>query len=173
MRGYPHGTAWEIAPRLTEKKDVTAVLFSRPILEAGSLSDDQLTNTSYTFAQKLPKAKGDVYKGNVVMLIDENAISQSEHTCMFFEAATDVTFIGTPTTGANGDVTTMVLPGNLVVGFTGHDVRHADGRQLQRLGIQPHIKAEKTIRGIVDGKDEVLQMAVEYLQKHLNKQSIR
>jgi C-terminal processing protease CtpA/Prc len=173
MRGYPHGTAWEIAPRLTEKKDVTAALFLRPFLEAGSLSDDQLTNTSYSFAQKLPKAKGDVYKGKVVMLIDENAISQSEHTCMFFEAATEVTFIGTPTTGANGDVTTMVLPGNLVVGFTGHDVRHADGRQLQRLGIQPHIKAEKTIRGIVDGKDEVLQTAVEYLQTNLNKQSIR
>jgi hypothetical protein len=28
------------------------------------------------------------------------------------------------------------------IDFTGHDVRHADGRQLQRFGIQPHIKAE-------------------------------
>jgi C-terminal processing protease CtpA/Prc len=167
MRGYPHGTAWEIAPRLTEKKDVTAALFSRPILEAASLSEEQLTNTSYAFAQKLPKAKGDVYKGRVVMLINEEAISQSEHTCMFFESATDVTFIGTPTTGANGDVTTMVLPGSLVVSFTGHDVRHADGRQLQRLGIQPHVKSEPTIRGLVEGRDEVLETAVKYLREKL------
>ena len=165
MRGYPNGTAWEIAPRLTEKKNVNAALFSRPILEAGSLSDQELVNTSYGFTQKLPPAKGDVYKGKIIMLINEEAISQSEHTCLFFESATDVTFIGTPTTGANGDVTTMVLPGNLVVSFSGHSVRHADGRQLQRLGIQPHVKSAPTIRGVVSGRDEVLETAVEYLQK--------
>ena len=173
MRGYPHGTAWEIAPRLTEKKDVGAAMFSRPILEAGKLSDGDLSDTRYTFLQKLPKAKGDVYKGKVVMLINEDAISQSEHTCMFFEVATDVTFIGTPTTGANGDVTTMVLPGNLIVSFSGHDVRHADGRQLQRLGIQPHVKSAPTIRGIVEKRDEVLETAVKYLQEKLTKVSTR
>lgn len=171
MRGYPQGTAWEIAPRLTEKKDVSAALFSRPILEAASLSDEELTSTSFTFAQKLPKPKGDIYKGKVVMLINEDAISQAEHTCLFFESATDVTFVGSPTVGANGDVTTMVLPGNLVVGFSGHNVRHADGRQLQRLGIQPHIKSAPTIRGIIAGRDEVLETAVDYLQKNLNKTS--
>jgi C-terminal processing protease CtpA/Prc len=171
MRGYPHGTGWEIAPRLTEKKDVGAALFSRPILEAAKLSDGDLTDTRYTFMQRLPKAKGDVYKGKVVMLINEDAISQSEHTCMFFEVATDVTFIGTPTTGANGDVTTMVLPGNLVVSFSGHDVRHADGRQLQRLGIQPHVKSAPTVRGIVEKRDEVLETAVKYLQEKLIKVS--
>ena len=173
MRGYPQGTAWEIAPRLTVKKNVNAARFSRPILEAGVLSDEELTSTSYTFTQKLPPAKGDVYKGKVVMLINEEAISQSEHTCLFFESATDVTFIGTPTTGANGDITTMVLPGNLIVSFSGHSVRHADGRQLQRVGIQPHIKSAPTIRGIVSGRDEVLETAIEYLQKNLNKQTIR
>jgi hypothetical protein len=53
------------------------------------------------------------------MLIDEDAISQAEHTFMFFEAATDVTFIGAPTAGANGDVTNLVLPGNIRVNFSG------------------------------------------------------
>ena len=33
MRGYPNGTAWSIAPRLTEKKNVVAALFSRPLLK--------------------------------------------------------------------------------------------------------------------------------------------
>lgn len=98
------------------------------------------------------------------MLINEDAISQAEHTCLFFEAATDVTFIGTPTAGANGDITTMVLPGNLTVTFTGHNVRHADGRQLQRVGIQPTIKVAPTIRGLVEGRDEILEAAIKYLQ---------
>jgi len=165
MRGYPNGTAWSIAPRLTEKKNVAAALFSRPILQATDLTDSELADSArYSFAQKIPERQGDVYKGKVVVLINEDAISQAEHTCLFFEAATDVTFIGTPTAGANGDVTVMVLPGNLVVSFSGHDVRHADGRQLQRLGIQPTIKAAPTIRGLVDGRDEILEAAIKFLQ---------
>ena len=168
MRGYPNGTAWSIAPRLTEKKEVVAALFSRPFLEAPSMSDSEYAYVpEYSFAQKIPERKGDAYKGKVVMLINEDAISQSEHTCMFFEAATDVTFIGTPTAGANGDVTFMVLPGNLQVSFTGHNVRHADGRQLQRVGIQPTIKVAPTIRGSIEKRDEILERAIKYLQENL------
>jgi C-terminal processing protease CtpA/Prc len=171
MRGYPNGTAWTIAPRLTEKKNVVAALFSRPILEATSLGDSEVADSArYSFAQRIPERQGDVYKGKVVVLINEDAISQAEHTCMFLEAATDVTFIGTPTAGANGDVTFMVLPGNLSVSFSGHDVRHADGRQLQRVGIQPTIRVERTIRGLVDGRDELLDAAVKFLQ---GQQSLR
>jgi hypothetical protein len=58
-----------------------------------------------------------------------------------------------------------VLPGGIYVGFSGHDVRHADGRQLQRLGIQPHIKVEPTISGIRNGQDEVLERAIQFLQR--------
>lgn len=170
MRGYPNGTAWSIAPRLTEKRMPSAALFSRPLLEATGLSDTESAGSvNYSFTQKLPERKGDAYKGKVVMLINEDAISQAEHTCMFFEAATDVTFIGTPTTGANGDVTFMVLPGNLPVAFTGHNVRHADGRQLQRVGIQPSVRVAPTIRGVAAGQDEVLDRAVKYLQENLKK----
>lgn len=165
MRGYPNGTAWPIAPRLTDKGNVVAALFARPILEATNLTNSDVAETPrYSFSQKLPDPQGDIYKGKVVVLINEDAISQAEHTCMFFEAATDVTFIGTPTAGANGDVTFMVLPGNLAISFSGHDVRHADGRQLQRIGIQPTIKVAPTIRGLVDGRDEILEAAIKFLQ---------
>jgi C-terminal processing protease CtpA/Prc/predicted secreted protein len=170
MRGYPNGTAWPIAPRLSEKTRPVAALFSRPLLEATSLGDAESAGSiSYSFTQKLLERKGDAYKGKVVMLINEDAISQAEHTCMFFEAATDVTFIGTPTAGANGDVTFMVLPGNLPVAFTGHNVRHADGRQLQRLGIQPSVRVAPTIRGVAAGQDEVLDRAVKYLLENVKK----
>jgi C-terminal processing protease CtpA/Prc len=165
MRGYPNGTAWSIAPRLTAKGNVVAALFSRPILEATNLSNEELAETpSYSFSQRIPEPQGAVYKGKVVVLINEDAISQAEHTCLFLEAATDVTFIGMPTAGANGDVTFMVLPGNLSISFSGHDVRHADGRQLQRVGIQPTIKVAPTIRGVIDGRDEILDAAVKFLQ---------
>ena len=151
--------------RLTNKGNVVAALFSRPILEATNLTNPELADSaSYTFSQRIPDSEGDIYKGKVVVLINEDAISQAEHTCLFFEAATDVTFIGTPTAGANGDVTYMVLPGNLAVSFSGHNVRHADGRQLQRVGIQPTIKVAPTIRGLVEGRDEILDAAVKFLE---------
>jgi C-terminal processing protease CtpA/Prc len=71
-------------------------------------------------------------------------------------------FIGTPTAGANGDVTNMVLPGNIRVSLSGHDVRHADGRQLRRVGIQPSIRVEPTVADIRAGRDVVLEAAISY-----------
>jgi C-terminal processing protease CtpA/Prc len=73
-------------------------------------------------------------------------------------------FIGTPTAGANGDVTNFPVPGGFRVSFSGHDVRHADDRQLQRVGIQPHVRVAPTIAGIRGGRDEVLERALEYVK---------
>lgn len=165
MRGYPDQTAGEIASRLTNKTNITGALLSRPILMAINLGSTNFGESKFAFEQKLPERKGDVYQGKVVMLINEVTQSQAEHLCLFFEAATNVTFIGTPTAGTNGDVTDLVLPGKLTVIFSGHDVRHSDGRQLQRLGIQPTIKAAPTIEGIRKGKDEILDAAISYLGK--------
>jgi C-terminal processing protease CtpA/Prc len=160
MRGYPNGTAWPLAPRLAEKKAVTA-RFQRPEWHGPDTTEVAMLQ----FYQTVEPSEKWRYAGKVVVLINEEAISQAEHTCMYLEAATEVTFIGTPTNGANGDVTTTVLPGGITVNFTGHDVRHGDGRQLQRLGIQPHIRIEPTIAGIRNGRDEVLERAVEFLRK--------
>jgi len=55
------------------------------------------------------------------------------------------------------------MPGGITITFSGHDVRHADGRQLQRKGIQPDIRVEPTIEGLVAGKDEVLEAAITFL----------
>ena len=158
MRGYPNGTAWAIAPHLTHKR-VPAARFQRPEPH----TPDEDVSTTLQFVQYAEGGKGDIYKGKVVVLINEDAISQAEHTCLFIESCTPTTFIGTPTMGANGDVTNVILPGNILVNFTGHDVRHADGRQLQRVGIQPDIKVAPTIAGIRQGKDEILEAAVAHL----------
>jgi C-terminal processing protease CtpA/Prc len=50
-----------------------------------------------------------------------------------------------------------------VVNFTGQSVRHADGSQLQRVGIVPDVEAHPTMSGIRDGGDDVLQRAVAFL----------
>jgi C-terminal processing protease CtpA/Prc len=172
IRGYPKGTGWAIASRLAKKEMQVNALFSRPLLEAPGLGDPELPEfATRAFVQKLFRRDGAIYQGKAVGLINEDAISQAEHVCLFLEAATDVTFIGTPTMGANGNVTYTVLPGNLPVRFTGLNVRHADGRQLQRVGIQPNILVSPTIKGVAAGKDEILEAAVKFLDKTRQKKS--
>jgi C-terminal processing protease CtpA/Prc len=157
MRGYPKGTAWAIAPRINTKGAHEAAEFRRPIVGV-------LSPSPFRFLQPIPdRGEMPLYRGKTVMLIDERAISQSEHTGLFFEAANGTTFIGSPTMGANGDVTTLTVPGGIVISFSGHDVRHADGRQLQRVGLVPHIAVRPTIRGIREGRDELLEQARAFL----------
>jgi C-terminal processing protease CtpA/Prc len=99
-----------------------------------------------------------------VLLIDERTQSQAEHTGLFFEAANGTKFIGSPTLGANGDVTDLSVPGGIYASFTGQGVWDADGRQLQRVGLKPDIAVRPTLAGIRAGRDEVLEKAIEYLR---------
>jgi C-terminal processing protease CtpA/Prc len=163
MRGYPRGTAWSIAPRINTKGAKTGAVFRRAMVSG--LASFEESSSGFYFEQPLPTSEKPQYTGRTVMLIDDRAISQAEHTGLFFEAASGTTFVGTSTAGANGDVTGFFVPGGFRVSFTGHDVRHADGRQLQRLGLQPHVLVAPTIAGIRSGRDEVLERALAYLKE--------
>jgi C-terminal processing protease CtpA/Prc len=165
MRGYPNSTGMLIAARLAAADRTIVGTLCRIRL----LSGNDVEKAWAAYDQTLSSTTRPRYCGKVVMLINEQAISAAEHTCLLFAAATDVTFIGSPTMGANGDVTKVVLPGDLTVRFTGLEVRHADGRQLQRVGVQPHVRVEPTIRGLREGRDEVLEAAVAYLQRTIGK----
>lgn len=165
-RGYPHGTVYQIAPRLTEKTDVAVSLSKRvdpmsPDLPNGNSASSQVVET---FVGRLPRTDKWRYHGRTVLLIDERAISHAENTGLFFEAANGTKFIGSPTQGANGDVTNLSVPGGIYVSFSGAGAWHADGRQLQRVGLQPDIEVRPTLAGIRAGKDEVLDRAIEYLE---------
>jgi C-terminal processing protease CtpA/Prc len=163
MRGFPQGTFWAIAPRLAEESGIGAALFQRPFV----ITPGESPSTSYTFMQTILPTNNWHYKGKTVMLIDERTISQAEHTGLFFEAANGTKFIGSPTAGANGDITNITVPGGIFIMFTGQSVRHADGRQLQRIGLVPDIEVRPTIEGIQNGVDEVLEAAVEYLHREI------
>jgi len=163
MRGYPYGTAWSIAPRLTNADMPTAARFSRPI----ATTPDTTDRTELSFTQALPHTDKWRYLRPTVMLIDERTQSQAEHTGLFLEAANGTKFIGSPTAGANGDVTAVLLPGGLRMSFSGHSVRHADGQQLQRLGLVPTVPVGSTIAGVRAGRDEVLERALRYLERSL------
>ena len=112
------------------------------------MGPDTSEHTEFSFTQPLPHTDKPRYLRPTVMLINELTQSQAEHTGLFFEVANGTKFIGSPTAGANGDVTTVQLPGNAQMSFSGHAVRHADGRRLQRAG-----------------RDDVLDAALRYFNR--------
>jgi C-terminal processing protease CtpA/Prc len=160
MRGY--GGDGAIISRLTDKSTTTAMGRAPYWTSPGStLSGD----TWLTSHQMLRSISRDNYKGRVIVLINSEARSFSEHLCLSLEEAAKgrITFLGTPTVGSNGSITFTSMPGGIAVRFSGADIRHADGRQLQRVGIQPDIRVEPTVAGIAAGKDEVLEAAIKFL----------
>ena len=163
-RGYPRGAAWPIAPRLTMRTSVRLALFNRPLVVGpidANLDEAESLPVYQEFYQMLPKTYGSRYLKPTVMLIDERAISQSEHSALFFREAGHTRFVGTPTDGANGDVTAMVAPGGARLNFSGEGVRHADGSQLQRVGIIPDVRVEPTAFDIARRNDVVLQRGLD------------
>jgi C-terminal processing protease CtpA/Prc len=162
VRGYPRFTAWAIAAHLNVRGVRVGALFHRPMVSG--MTDDE-DEPSLCFQQSLSVSKSPLYAGKTVMLIDERTISQGEHTGLLLEAANGTRFVGAPTAGTNGDVTDFTLPGGIIVRFTGHDVRHADGRPMQRIGLLPDVEATPTIAGLRAGRDEVLERALRDLEE--------
>lgn len=163
MRGYPNGTAWDIAGRLGTRTNPVAAVFLQPYLRGTTISSIESTHPMLRTEQRVQSSPAPRYPGRVVVLIDETTVSQGEHACLLFKAATDVTFIGSPTSGANGDVTNFVLPGAITASMSGDAVLHADGSQLQRVGIVPNVNAPLTVPGVASGNDEVLEVALRHL----------
>jgi C-terminal processing protease CtpA/Prc len=161
MRGYPHETGLEIAARINTRRAAVGALVRCPVVRGSGDPGGE----SLALDASIPGTGEALYTGKTAMLIDERAMSQAEHTALLFEAAAGTRFVGSTTAGSNGDITSVTLPGGLAVTFSGHEVRHADGRQLQRVGLRPDIEVRPTIEGLRAGRDEVLDRALELLRK--------
>eukprot|EP01114_Cavostelium_apophysatum_P023836 TRINITY_DN910_c0_g1_i1.p1 TRINITY_DN910_c0_g1~~TRINITY_DN910_c0_g1_i1.p1 ORF type:complete len:947 (-),score=287.15 TRINITY_DN910_c0_g1_i1:24-2864(-) len=161
IRGYPKGTIYQLAPRLTDKK-VTVAVTQTPLF-LPTMFYAELESCVIEEKHKLQPSSQWKYQGKIVALVNEETISHAEHSCLYLSACTDVTFVGTPTNGANGNVTNCSLPGGILVGFTGLGTLHGNKEQLQRKGIQPHVYVEPTVEGLRKNVDETLVKAIEYL----------
>lgn len=116
-----------------------------------------------TPCNSVEKKNADYYKGKVIILVNEVTQSQAEYTAMAFRVAPDALVIGSITAGADGDVSEIKLPGNLRTMISGIGIYTPDGEETQRVGIIPDIEVRPTIKGIREGKDELLEKAVEVI----------
>jgi len=103
------------------------------------------------------------YKGKVVVIVNERTQSQAEYTTMAFQSSANVTVIGSTTAAADGNVSSITLPGGISTMISGIGVLYPDGTETQRQGVKIDYEIKPTIKGIKDGKDELLEKAIEII----------
>jgi C-terminal processing protease CtpA/Prc len=103
------------------------------------------------------------YNGKIAVLVDEVSLSQAEYTAMALRAGPRAVVVGSTTAGADGNTSTIPIPGGLSTLISGIGVFYPDKTPTQRVGIIPDIVATPTREGIRAGRDEVLEAALSHI----------
>jgi hypothetical protein len=156
LRAYPNETYYLISQYLNSEPRPFAMM-RKPVIQCPGLFQLEVPDM-------VGKHNPDHYKGKVVLLVNEWTQSHAEYTCMAFQTAPDCTIIGSWTAGADGNVGRVKLPGRIVAMYSGFGVFYPDGRPTQQVGIVPDIFIRPTVTGIREGRDEVLERAVAFIE---------
>lgn len=98
-----------------------------------------------------------------VFLAGPSTVSQPETLLMLVEHYGLGEIVGEATAGTNGDIRMTSLPGSFRIAWTGLRVLRHDGSQYHGLGVEPTVRVERTLAGVRDGVDEVLEAAVDLI----------
>lgn len=163
LRGYPRfWLTLDLVSRLCNSP-VHGTIFEKPVV-----SSYDPVQRAWSREQLVVQPHSKInYAKPVVVLIDERTQSMPEDLCIYLKNASRVKFVGSPTTGTNGDVTLIHLPGGGDMSFTGTEVKFGDGSKFQSIGITPDLEVYPTIDGIREGRDEILEAAKEFLKELL------
>lgn len=105
----------------------------------------------------------DAYKGKLVILTDGDTASAAEEFVAILQASGRAIVVGENTNGSTGTPYFFDLPGGGRVRISTLNTRYRNGNTFKGAGIEPNVRVERTIRGIADGRDEVLKAALDYV----------
>ena len=155
MRGYPKGNHLFIA-HLLKEKDTSTKWMQIPQVIYPDYEKVTFQNHGWNMEPLKPTLTAKIF-----FLTDGRAISYAESYMGFIEHYQLATIVGQPTAGANGNVNPLQLPGGYYVTWTGMRVEKHDGSQHHGVGIIPHVPMKRTIKGVREGRDELLEKALE------------
>jgi C-terminal processing protease CtpA/Prc len=101
----------------------------------------------------------------IVFIISGRTISWGESIMGYIDGYKLGVIIGQPSAGTNGNINRFALAGGYTIFFTGMKVVKHNGSQHHGIGIIPDVYVEKTIKGIIEGRDEFLEKAIEIAKK--------
>ncbi|SDD96488.1 Peptidase family S41 [Pricia antarctica] len=162
MRGYPNSNH-EFISHLLKSNDTTEAWMQVPKIV---YPDREKIVGFEGFEWKMRAKKPYLGDKQIIFITDGRAISYAESFMGYIEGYDLATIIGQPTAGTNGNVNSFELSGGYAIRWTGMKVVKHDGSQQHAVGILPDIYIEKTIDGVISGKDEFLEKAIELTEKN-------
>ncbi|MBL7129538.1 MAG: peptidase S41, partial [Ignavibacteria bacterium] len=159
LRGYPNSNHEIISYLLTKPDTSKAWMRVSQIIYPDQENIVGFEEYGWEMQTKEPHIQG-----KVVFLIDGRAISYCESFMSFIEHYKLAEIVGQPTAGTNGNVNPFLLPGGFKIRWTGMKVLKHDGSQHHLIGIQPTVPVERTIQGVIEGRDEFLEKALEIIE---------
>jgi len=154
-RGYPYVDYNFIIQQLLTKEDTTHWLFTPQILYPDY---KQVTYISegWDLQPQQPHLNARIY-----FLSDTRDGSAAESYMSFIKDFKLATIVGQPTGGFNGGINFFDLPAYFQLGFSGMLVTDHYGKKCHIQGFQPDVRVDPTIKGISEGRDEILEKAIE------------
>lgn len=161
LRGYPlNDEVFNILPHLIKMPLKNRKYFYIPQIIYPDFKKISYQSDGGNTDPELPYIPAKIY-----FLMDASAQSASETVLAQVKGLPNVKIIGLPSSGTNGNINMIYLPGRYSVAYTGMVTKNADGSKHHLKGIKPDIMATSTIDGIRNGKDEILNLAVETAEK--------
>lgn len=159
-RGYPQRDAVALVPYWLTGADAAQWMFvpryDKPYAQA---------TTSWSIgwqAQRDPALEKPVK----VLLTDARTIDYAESLAAYFPAQKTGPTVGERTAGATGNVARATLPSGMSFFFGSMRVTLHDGStSLHAKGIAPDQPVSPTVRGIREGRDEVLEHAIRHIEQ--------
>lgn len=143
---------------------IGAYLATKPTPFVAFTSADLANPGAFHFSDGPIIAPGPVhFNGRIVILVDETTRSQAEYTAMALRVMPGAVVIGSTTAGADGNVSSISLPGQLNTMISGLGIFYPDHRPTQRIGIVPDIVVIP-IKGLAAGRDEVVETATHFIE---------
>ena len=161
LRGYPNGNHQVICHLLQEKDTSKSWMRVPQIIYPDQENIVGYQELGWGLIPKQPRIKG-----KIVFITDGRAISYAESFMSFIEHYELGEIVGQPTAGTNGNVNPFSLPGSFRVTWTGMKVLKHDGSQHHLIGIQPTVPIQRTINGIIEGRDEYMEKALEIIKDY-------
>ncbi len=163
LRAYPNKND-EFIRHLLKSDDTTKAWMQVPLI----IFPDHLNTIGfekYNWIDRMKPQKPHLGDKKIVFIISGRTISWGESIMGYIDGYKLGVIIGQPSAGTNGNINRFALAGGYTIFFTGMKVVKHNGSQHHGIGIIPDVYVEKTIKGIIEGRDEFLEKAIEIAKK--------
>lgn len=134
-----------------------------PFVKFKTVDKEKLGAYKFSESKTVGFSVSDSYKGKIAILVNEETQSSAEYHVMAFQVAPKAKVFGSQTAGADGNISKIWLPGNVLTVISGIGVYYPDRTETQQTGVKIDVQVKPSIKAFREGRDEVLEKALVYL----------